>query len=113
MGNGQTSAYVYDADSKDVYWWFNDAAAAAGKLSIYKWRDPLYVKPVGPVPAVTSKNLEYATNTPAAGTKVTFTGTNLDLATAVKFGTVAATLGTKTATSLEVTVPAGTGTVAM
>jgi hypothetical protein len=65
------------------------------------------------VPAVTSKNLEYATNTPAAGTKVTFTGTNLDLAPAVKFGTVAATLGTKTATSLEVTVPAGTGTVAI
>jgi hypothetical protein len=113
MGNGQTSAYVYDAASKDVYWWFNDAAAAAGKLSIYKWRDPLYVKPTGPVPAVTSKNLEYATNTPAAGTKVTFTGTNLNVATAVKFGTVAATLGTKTATSLEVTVPAGTGTVAI
>jgi hypothetical protein len=113
MGNGQTSAYVYDAANKDVYWWFNDAAAAAGKLSIYKWRDPLYVKPTGPVPAVASKNLMYATNTPAAGTKVTFTGTNLNLVTAVKFGKVAATLGAKTATSLEVTVPAGTGTVAI
>ena len=112
-GNGQTTAYVYESTNKDVYWWFNDSTAEADKLSIYKWRDPLYVKPVGPVPAVTSKNLEYATNTPTAGTKVTFTGTNLNLATAVKFGTVAATLGTKTATSLEVTVPAGTGTVAI
>jgi hypothetical protein len=114
MGNGQTSAFIYEPTNKDVYWWFNDAAAEADKLSIYKWRDPLYVKPVGPVPAVTSKNLEYATNTPAAGTKVTFTGTNLDIVTGVKFGTVAATIGTKTATSLEVTVPAGTtGTVAI
>ncbi|MEY4503098.1 MAG: hypothetical protein RLZZ576_352 [Actinomycetota bacterium] len=113
-GNGQTSAFVYEPSNKDVYWWFNDSTAEADKLSIYKWRDPLYVKPVGPVPAVTSKNLEYATNTPAAGTKVTFTGTNLDIVTGVKFGSVAATLGTKTATSLEVTVPAGvTGTVAI
>ncbi len=39
---------------------------------------------------------------------------NLNLATAVKFGDVAATIGTKTATSLEVTVPAGvTGTVSI
>ena len=107
------SSFVLDSATNDVHWWFADAAAGVDKLSIYKWRDHLYVKPVGPVPAVTSKNLEYATNTPAAGTKVTFTGTNLNLATAVKFGTVAATLGTKTATSLEVTVPAGTGTVAI
>jgi hypothetical protein len=105
--------FMVDPSTNDVHWWFSDATAASDKLSIYKWRDHLYVKPVGPVPAVTSKNLEYATNTPAAGTKVTFTGTNLDLATAVKFGTAAATLGTKTATSLEVTVPAGTGTVAI
>ena len=112
-GFGLTNGTVVDPATKDVYWWFSNTAADAGKLSIYKWRDPMYVKPVGPVPAVTSKNLEYATNTPAAGTKVTFTGTNLDIATAVKFGEVAATLGTKTATSLEVTVPAGTGTVAI
>lgn len=112
-GVGLFSATVVDAATKDVSWWFSNTAADTGKISIYKWRDPMFVKPVGPVPAVTSKNLEYATNTPAAGTKVTFTGTNLDLATAVKFGTVAATLGTKTATSLEVTVPAGTGTVAI
>ena len=105
--------FMVDPSTSDVHWWFADAAAGVDKLSIYKWRDHLYVKPSGPVPAVTSKNLEYATNTPAAGTKVTFTGTNLNLATAVKFGTVAATLGTKTATSLEVTVPAGTGTVAI
>ena len=112
-GFGLTNGTVVDPATKDVYWWFSNTAADAGKISIYKWRDPMYVKPVGPVPAVTSKNLEYATNTPAAGTKVTFTGTNLDIATAVKFGTAAATLGTKTATSLEVTVPAGTGTVAI
>ena len=111
-GPGVHSAQVVDSTSKDIYWWFSNTAASAGKLSVYKWRDPLYVKPTGPVPAITSKNLEYATNTPAAGTKVTFTGTNLDLTTAVKFGTVSATIGTKTATSLEVTVPAGsTGTV--
>jgi len=113
QGIGLVNATVVDPATKDVYWWFSNTAADAGKMSVYKWRDPMYVKPVGPVPAVTSKNLEYATNTPAAGTKVTFTGTNLDLATAVKFGTAAATLGTKTATSLEVTVPAGTGTVAI
>jgi hypothetical protein len=113
QGMGLTNGAIVDPATKDGYWWFSNTAAEAGKIGIYKWRDPLYVKPVGPVPAVTSKNLEYATNTPAAGTKVTFTGTNLDLATAVKFGTVAATLGTKTATSLEVTVPAGTGTVAI
>jgi len=113
QGMGLTNGTIVDPATKDVYWWFSNTAADAGKIGIYKWRDPLYVKPVGPVPAVTSKNLEYATNTPAAGTKVTFTGTNLNLATAVKFGTVAATLGTKTATSLEVTVPAGTGTVAI
>lgn len=112
-GVGLFSATVVDPTTKDISWWFSNTAADTGKISIYKWRDPLYVKPVGPVPAVTSKNLEYATNTPAAGTKVTFTGTNLNLATAVKFGDVAATLGTKTATSLEVTVPAGTGTVAI
>ena len=111
--SGLSSAFLLDASTSDVNWWFTDSSAASDKMSIYKWRDHLYVKPVGPVPAVTSKNLEYATNTPAAGTKVTFTGTNLNLATAVKFGTVAATLGTKTATSLEVTVPAGTGTVAI
>ena len=113
QGMGITNATIVDPATKDVYWWFSNTAADAGKIGIYKWRDPLFVKPVGPVPAVTSKNLEYATNTPAAGTKVTFTGTNLDLATVVKFGTVAATLGTKTATSLEVTVPAGTGIVAI
>lgn len=110
---GLSSAYVVDPTSKDIFWWFTDAAAATDKMSVYKWRNPLYVKPTGPVPAVTSKNLEFATDTPAAGTKVTFTGTNLDLVTAVKFGTVTATLGAKSATSLEVTVPAGTGTVAI
>jgi hypothetical protein len=107
------NSFVLDAVTSDVNWWFANASVAVDKLSVYEWRNHLYVKPSGPVPAVTSKNLEYATNTPAAGTKVTFTGTNLNLATAVKFGAVAATLGTKTATSLEVTVPAGTGTVAI
>jgi len=111
-GIGSVSNFITDS-SKDVFWWHSNVAAGAGKLSIYKWRNPLFVKPVGPVPAVSSKNLDYATDTPESGTKLTFTGTDLNVVTAVKFGSVSATIGSKTATSLEVTVPAGTGIVAL
>jgi hypothetical protein len=113
-GPGTINYVIVDSATKDVYWWFSSTTNEAGTSSLIKWRDPLYVKPTGPVPAVTAVDLKYATNTPAAGTKVTFTGTNLDVTTAVKFGSVAASIGTKTATSLQVTVPAGaTGTVAI
>jgi hypothetical protein len=42
---------------------------------------------------------------------VTITGTNLANATAVKFGTKAATITANTATSVSATSPSGTGTV--
>jgi hypothetical protein len=67
--------------------------------------DPSYVVPSGPVPAVTSKDVKYSKNTPAAGAKVTLTGTNLDAVISAKIGANAATLGTKTATSLQLTIP--------
>ena len=47
----------------------------------------------------------------AGGTTVTITGTDLASATAVKFGGVAATISSDTATQIVATSPAGTGTV--
>ncbi|MFM5903611.1 MAG: IPT/TIG domain-containing protein [Microbacteriaceae bacterium] len=105
-GNGMISAYVLDAATKDVIWWHANAATA-NKFTLYKWRDPLYV-PVVVVPTVTTQVSGKGLNTPVAGTKLTITGTNLGEVTAVKFGTVTATIGTRSATSLEVTVPTGT-----
>jgi heme-binding NEAT domain protein len=62
-----------------------------------------------PAPVVTKIS---PTSGPAAGgTVVTITGTNLSGATAVRFGTAAATGVTCTATSCTATSPAGTGTV--
>jgi len=67
---------------------------------------------VGAAPVVSTQVTGKATNTPAAGTKVTIAGSNLGEVDSVKFGAVTATIGTRSATSLEVTVPAGTkGTV--
>ncbi len=45
------------------------------------------------------------------GTSVTITGTNLDGASAVDFGSNAATITADSATSITATSPAGTGTV--
>jgi hypothetical protein len=47
----------------------------------------------------------------AGGTSVTITGTNLNGATAVKFGAAAATIASDGATSITATAPPGTGTV--
>jgi IPT/TIG domain/Calcineurin-like phosphoesterase len=47
----------------------------------------------------------------AAGTSVTITGTNLANASAVDFGTTAATITADSATSITVTAPSGSGTV--
>ncbi|HEX3842038.1 MAG TPA: fibronectin type III domain-containing protein [Acidimicrobiales bacterium] len=68
------------------------------------------VAPVGAVPTVTSLNP--ATGPAAGGTSVTITGTNLNGATSVKFGTVpAAGFAVGSATSVTATSPAGSGTV--
>jgi hypothetical protein len=56
-----------------------------------------------PVPTITSVD----PNEGVVGATITITGTNLADATEVKFGTVAATIGSKSATSIVTTVPAG------
>ncbi len=55
------------------------------------------------VPVVTS----FAPTSGAVGATVTLTGTDLNNVTTVKFNGTSATIGTKTATSLTVTVPSG------
>jgi hypothetical protein len=110
-GNGVVSAMLRGAD-KNVYWLLTTPDSAVNS-AIYKWIDPRYVVPAGPVPTVTSKDVKYSKNTPATGAKVTLTGTNLDVVTSAKIGANAATLGTKSATSLQLVIPAATaaGTV--
>ena len=102
-GNGSTQSWVYGSD-KNTYLLVS-ASTAPNNLTVLKWIDTRYTVPTGPVPAVTSKNLKYSKNTPAAGTKVTLTGTNLNAVTSATIGGNAATLGTKSATSLQLTVP--------
>ena len=66
--------------------------------------------PASPAPAVTG--ISPASGAAAGGTAVTITGTNLAGATAVKFGTAAATITSETANQIVATSPAGvTGTV--
>lgn len=110
-GNGLAKFWVRGADNTP-YLIYSDSAAPAN-LTVLKWIDPSYVAPVGPVPAVTSKDVKYSKNTPTAGAKVTLTGTNLDAVISAKIGDNTATLGTKTATSLQLTIPTATaaGTV--
>ena len=110
-GNGLVSSYLRGTD-KNVYWLFSSTTNATDAL-IYKWMDARWVVPSGPVPAVTSKDVKYSKNTPATGAKVTLTGTNLDVVTSAKIGANAATLGTKSATSLQLVIPAASaaGTV--
>ncbi len=66
--------------------------------------------PSAAAPTVTA--ISPATGSTAGGTTVTITGTNLAGATAVKFGSVAATIQSNTATQIVVTSPVGAaGTV--
>ncbi len=111
MGNGTAKFWLRGAD-KNSYMVYTDAAKPAN-MSVLKWIDARYVAPVGGVPAVTSKDVKYSKNTPTAGAKVTLTGTNLDVVVSAKIGDNAATLGTKSATSLQLTIPTATaaGTV--
>jgi hypothetical protein len=110
-GNGLAKFWIRGTD-KNSYFVYSDSAAAQN-LTVLKWIDLRYVAPVGPVPAVTSKDVKYSKNTPTAGAKVTLTGTELDEVISAKIGENAATLGTKTATSLQLTIPTATaaGTV--
>jgi hypothetical protein len=102
-GNGLAKFWARGSD-KTPYLIYSDVAAPAN-LTVLKWMDPSYLPPSGPVPAVTSKDVKYSKNTPAAGAKVTLTGTNLDAVISAKIGANASTIGTKTATSLQLTIP--------
>lgn len=102
-GNGSAVIWL-NGNDKNTYLFLN-VAAAPNNLTVFKWIDSRYAAPTGPVPTVTSKNLKYSKNTPAAGTKVTLTGTNLNAVTSATIGGNAAALGTKSATSLQLTVP--------
>ncbi|MEY4417749.1 MAG: hypothetical protein RIQ88_187, partial [Actinomycetota bacterium] len=102
-GNGSALIWVAGSD-KNTYAYIS-ASTAPNYLTVLKWFDSRYSAPSGPVPAVTSKNLKYAKNTPAAGTKVTLTGTNLNGVTAAKIGGVTAPIVSKSATSIVLTVP--------
>jgi len=102
-GSGSQAVWL-NGNDKNTYLLLS-TAAAPNNLTVFKWIDSRYTVPTGPVPAVTSKNLKYSKNTPAAGTKVTLTGTNLNAVTSATIGGNAAALGTKSATSLQLTVP--------
>jgi hypothetical protein len=110
-GNGATKFWLRGTD-KNSYYIYADSSKPEN-MTVLKWIDARYVAPVGAVPAVTSKDAKYSKNTPTAGAKVTLTGTNLDVVVSAKIGDNAATLGTKTATSLQLTIPTATaaGTV--
>ena len=103
LGLGVASAYFIGSD-KNLYWAATTTDSSTFQ-TLFKWVDPRYVAPVGPVPAVTSADTKYALNTPSAGSKITLTGTHLDIVTAATIGGVTATVGTKTATSLQLTIP--------
>jgi len=110
-GNGVTKFWMRGND-KNSYMVYTDTSAA-GYMTVLKWIDARYVASVGDVPVVTSKDVKYSKNTPTTGAKVTLTGTELDEVISAKIGENAATLGTKTATSLQLTIPTATaaGTV--
>ena len=110
-GNGSALIWL-NGNDKNTYLLVS-TSNTPNNLTVLKWIDSRYTVPTGPVPTVTSKDLKYSKNTPAAGTKVTLTGTNLNAVTSATIGGNAATLGTKSATSLQLTVPtaASAGTV--
>jgi hypothetical protein len=102
-GNGLAKFWVRGSDDTP-YLIYSDSAAPAN-LTVLKWMDPSYVAPVGDAPTVTSKDVKYSKNIPTAGAKVTLTGTNLGEVISAKIGENTAALGTKTATSLQLTIP--------
>jgi Cellulase (glycosyl hydrolase family 5)/IPT/TIG domain len=73
------------------------------------FRDHLAALASSTSPTVTSVSPN--SGLPAGGTSVTISGTNFTGATAVKFGTTAATFTFNSATQITATSPAGTGTV--
>jgi len=102
-GKGVASTYFLGSD-KNLYWSVTTTDSAAYQ-TLYKWVDPRWTAPVGPVPAATSADVKYSLNTPTSGSKITLSGTNLDIVTAATIGGVAATIGTKSATTLQLTIP--------
>ena len=62
---------------------------------------------VAAIPVVTVPGSGFSTNTVVAGTKVTITGTNLDLITAAIIGGKSASIASKTATQIVLDVPNG------
>jgi subtilisin family serine protease len=68
-----------------------------------------YVSPPPPPPAVTA--VSPSTGPQAGGTSVTITGSNLDGATGVEFGSQGAAIIDVSATSITATAPPGSGTV--
>lgn len=70
-----------------------------------------YTYTAAPVPAPTVTKVNPSSGPEAGGNTVTITGTGLATATSVKFGTTAATILTRSATSITVTAPAGAGIV--
>ena len=102
-GNGLAKFWLRGSD-KNSYLVYSDSAAP-DNLTVLKWMDLRYVAPVGAIPVVTSKDVKYSKNTPTAGAKVTLTGTDLDEVISAKIGENTAVLGTKTATTLQLTIP--------
>jgi hypothetical protein len=102
-GNGLAKFWLRGSD-KNSYLVYSDSAAP-DNLTVLKWMDLRYVAPVGAIPVVTSKDVKYSKNIPTAGAKVTLTGTDLDEVISAKIGENTAALGTKTATSLQLTIP--------
>jgi hypothetical protein len=70
---------------------------------------PLATTTITPVPTVTGISPE--TGTPAGGTSVTITGTDLANASAVDFGATPGAITADSSTSITATSPAGSGTV--
>ena len=91
------SSYFYDDQNRLNLM----ITSAKNKLGWVRW-NPLGLTN-GPVPTVTSKNS--ATVVAAIGGSLTLTGTNLNLATTITVGGVAAVITKKTATSIVITLP--------
>ena len=94
-----TPTYVSGSFSKDVV--VNNGSGTATLTNGYTYS--------ATAPAVTGVSPN--SGSPAGGTSVTVTGTNLSSATSVKFGTAIASITSNTATQIVAVSPAGSGTV--